>query len=255
MAQAEQAPTFDQANKLLSVRQEEQKQCEREVAIIRSEVERITKLYEEKQSQLRAADSELWAKRAREGTGLDQLEEGLAMDIERERQEREREIREIIHGMVKKRIPLAPQGGSGSSEVKRNQTLFVHSVKVNYIKNLKDGDIERFTKAQARTAVFRITQSTTLIDLRKTVCEFWVISSQVIEHPEIMSLRANNMAFLDLLSKEERQDEKALRAIKETTIPLYKLFADNKLFPELWLIETNPQSPRLFPNQEDFCNF
>lgn len=174
LVKADQAPTFDQANKLLSVRLEEQKQCEREVAIIRSEVDRITKLYDEKQSQLRAADSESWAKKFRGEEGPDQVGEGLAMDVERQRQEKERAIRETIHGMLKKRIPLVSQGGGGPSEVKRNPTLFVHTVKVNYIKNLKDGDIERFTKAQARTAVFRITQYTTLQDLRKTVCDFWV---------------------------------------------------------------------------------
>lgn len=61
------------------------------------------------------------------------------------------------------------------------------------------------------------------------------------------------MAFLDLLSKEERREEISVRNAKDSSVPLYRLFAENKLFPELWLLETNSQSARLFPNQEDFC--
>lgn len=248
LAHNDQTPTFDQANRLLSDRLDEQKQCEREVAIIKSEVERITQLYEEKEAQLRNAEASLWSKKVKGDTGVDQTAATLAMETERRRQEQDRNVRELIHTMVKKRIQLAPQGSVGAKEEVRYPTLFVHSVKVNYIKNLKDGDIERFTKAMARTAVFRITKDTTLMDLRKTVCDFWVSATQGIAHPEIMSLRAINMAYLELLAKEERVD-------RDTMVPLYRLFGDNKLFPELWLIENNSHCSQLFPNQEDFCKF
>jgi hypothetical protein len=130
----------------------------------------------------------------------------------------------------------------------------LHTVKVRFLRNYKDGDSEEKWKAsensntEASEATFRIRDDTTFHDLKTEACRLWKI-----ENEDKVSLRARNLASLKVFDDSRRkQDETEEENPTGVLDRVSKAVLDHSLYPEFYLFETNIRAKQIFVEMENF---
>ena len=127
--------------------------------------------------------------------------------------------------------PLIPTKQKSILEIKENFSgvLYVHTVKLLYMRYLKDGDPYRLKTHKPMELALRILPTTTVLDLKVKACKYWELD------PNAYSLRSDNFAVVDHLSE-----------------PVEQIIRTQKLKPCFWLIQTNNQAEKAFTAQDDY---
>ena len=212
--------SYEDASTLLTKLEAEESTMRISIQLLQGEISRVTAEQEIRERELRKlARSRLALVSPQSFAPIPvQSASSKAIDLQ---------LRDLLAHMSKLRVPLQPVRGHTPAST---QLLAVHTVKINFIKHLQDGQVERFSTGIVSTAVFRLTQTTTLEELKEVACRYWDVQNSVE-----MTLRWNAGTRLNLVVHG----------------PVHRLFEEQLLPPELWLIKSNPRCTQLFPGQEE----
>lgn len=212
--------SYDDSTKLLNKLEAEESTLRISIQLLQGEIARITAEQEVRERELR--------KLARTRLALVSPQSSAPLPVQlASSKEIDLQLRDLLALMSKLRVPLLPVRGHSPTPT---LLLAVHTVKINFIKHLEDGQIERFSTGIVSTAVFRLTQATTLEELKEVACRYWDLQSS-----KELTLRWNVGTRLNLVENG----------------PVHRLFEEHLLLPELWLLKSNPRCNQLFPGQEE----
>lgn len=209
------------------------------------EIERYQESNSQKEEQLERAErnlKELQKNIVKENEGVrkqlnelaqnEKMKEGLHMnELNRNFQERDKKLFEKLKELADNHEPLLPIKKKTIKDIKDDKDgLVVNSVRIFYHKNLKEGDDRRIDQLNPYIVAVRISHDTTFQQLKEFACEYWSI-----ENSDMISIRAPNMALLELI------DKKVEVVIRE-----------QKMRPEFWIYERNIKANRIFTEPETY---
>ena len=157
---------------------------------------------------------------------------------DRDMKELDKKLEECLMDLAKKRAPLIPCRSKTLSLLRDNEKdkekedatiMKIHTVKILYLKGVKDGDLAGKDRTNALELTVRLLGETKFRDLKKLACEYWDLEEGVY------SLRAYNYALIEYI------DESVETFIK-----------NQKMRPELWLIENNINAFKCLTEPADY---
>lgn len=162
----------------------------------------------------------------------EKMKEGFQMnEINRNFQERDKKLFEKLKELADSHEPLLPVKKKSLKDLKDDKDgLVVNTVRIFYHKNLKEGDDRRMDQLNPYVAAVRISHDTTFQQLKEFACDYWNIDNH-----DMISIRAPNMALLDLINK-----------------PVEILIREQKMRPEFWIYERNIRANRIFTEPETY---
>ena len=151
---------------------------------------------------------------------------------DRDMQEIDKKLKEKLKEIAMKKLPLIPNKIKSIKDFKKeeNNLMLIHTVKIRYIKGLKDGEIQKLEKPiTSQEMSVRLLRSTVFKELKDLACKFWELDETVY------SLRAYNYA-----------------AIEHIDDPVEKFIKDQKMRPELWLIHSDIEAIKSLTPADDY---
>lgn len=153
---------------------------------------------------------------------------------DRDMKELDKKLEERLIDLAKKRSPLLPSRSNIDQinklkEEDENLIMKIHTVKILYLKGIKDGDPNKKDRSHAIELTVRLLNDTKFKDLKKLACEFWDLEEVVY------SLRAYNYALIEYIDEN-----------------VEKFMKDQKMRPELWLIEKDVNATKSLTEPGDY---
>jgi hypothetical protein len=149
---------------------------------------------------------------------------------DRDLKELDKKLEEKLLELSRKRAPLLPVKPVSLEDYKKDDLLMkVHSVKILYMKGVKDGEVHKKDRSNALEMTVRLLKTTTFTDLKKFACEFWDLEEG------IYSLRAYNYALIEYITDNVED-----------------FIKNQRMRPELWLIEKNVNSVKCMTEPRDY---
>ena len=149
---------------------------------------------------------------------------------DRDLKELDKKLEEKLVELAKKRAPLLPGKLPLSQDYKSEEKLMkINSVKILYLKGVKDGEIAKKDRSLALEMTVRLLDTTKFSDLKRLSCEFWDLEEGVY------SLRAYNFALIEYITENVEQ-----------------FIKDQKMRPEFWLIEKNVTANKCLTEPGDY---
>ena len=146
-------------------------------------------------------------------------------------QEIDKKITEKLKELAAKRLPLIPTKLKSVKEYKKDETnlMMVHSIKILYLKGLKDGELEKFDRSNALEMSVRLRGKTSFKEIKELACTFWELDEN------IYTIRAYNFALIEYI---EESVENFIR--------------DQKMRPEFWLLHNDINAFRSLTPENDY---
>jgi hypothetical protein len=156
----------------------------------------------------------------------------MKLGEDRDMEEINKKLKEKLFQLATKRQPLIPIKDKPISSYKtdENEIMLVHSVKILYLKGMRDGEIEKFDRSNVLEVTVRLLKTTTFTDLKYFACKYWNI-----EEKSNFSLRASNFALLEHLKG-----------------PVEAFLRDQRAYPELWIIQNNIDALKSLTAKDDY---
>jgi hypothetical protein len=200
-------------------------------ALKEEQLERAERNLKELQKNI-VKENEGVRKQLNEFTQNEKMKEGLQMnEITRNFQERDKKLFEKLKELADGHEPLLAVKKKSLKDLKDDKDgLVVNTVRIFYHKNLKEGDDRRVDQLNPYAVAVRISHDTTFQQLKEFACDYWNI-----DNPDIFSIRAPNLALLDLINK-----------------PVETLIREQKMRPEFWIYERNLRANKIFTEPETY---
>lgn len=144
----------------------------------------------------------------------------------RDTQEIDKKLNEKLRELASRRLPLIMPS---QAKIEAKDPMLVNTVKVLYLKGLKDGDILKFDRGMALVMPVRILRNTKFKDIKELSCNFWELD------PHSYSLRAHNFALIEHIED-----------------PIETFIKDQKMCPELWLIHDDKEALKSLTLPDDY---
>lgn len=153
----------------------------------------------------------------------DNNEDNIAKFAEdRDLQEIDKKLKEKLKDIAVKRLPLIPvrqktirdYKSDEKNDKNESKLMTVHSVKVLFLKGVKDGEVQKLDRNNAYEVSIRLLKNTIFKDVKKLACEYWELDENEY------SLRAFNFSLIEYIKD-----------------PVETFIKEQKMSPELWLIQ------------------
>ncbi|OMJ80881.1 hypothetical protein SteCoe_18784 [Stentor coeruleus] len=141
---------------------------------------------------------------------------------DRDLQEIDKKLNEQLKDLAVKRLPLIPVRQKTIRDYKldekndknESKLMTIHSVKVLFLKGVKDGEVQKVDRNNAYEVPIRLLKNTIFKDVKSLACEYWELDENEY------SLRAFNFSLIEYIKD-----------------PVEIFIKEQKMSPELWLIQ------------------
>ncbi|CAG9335312.1 unnamed protein product [Blepharisma stoltei] len=142
-----------------------------------------------------------------------------------------KKLQEKLEELAKAKLPILPTKTRSIHDLreKTENVPLVHTAKILYTKNLKDGDFRKLDRSNAVELSVRLNSSTTFQQLKLIACKHWNLDEN------LFALRAPNYSFID--------------HFKDNVV---KIVCEQRMKPEFWIIQKDNSATKSFTDPDDY---